>query len=158
MDENTKLLKADLLAGEILQLAHASLLIHLRFMERALCRLTFEPAPKGTISTDGQRFLYAPRHVLMRYRAEREAPARDYLHCVMHCIFRHMYLHGRVERVWWSLACDMVTEDLITGLGLRAAASQREAEQQAALAALRVSVRPFTAEKLYRHFLDHPLP
>lgn len=158
MDENTKLLKADLLAGEILQLAHASLLIHLRFMERALCRLTFEPAPKGTISTDGQRFLYAPRHVLMRYRAEREAPARDYLHCVMHCIFRHMYLHSRVERVWWSLACDMVTEDLITGLGLRAAASRREAEQQAALAALRVSVRPFTAEKLYRYFLDHPLP
>ena len=38
MDEQTKQRKADILAGEILQLAHASLLLHLRFTgaERAL--------------------------------------------------------------------------------------------------------------------------
>lgn len=35
MDEQTRKLKADLLAGEILQLAHASLLLRLRFMEGA---------------------------------------------------------------------------------------------------------------------------
>lgn len=48
MDEQAKKLKADLLAGEILRLAHASLLLHLRFMENALCRLEFAPVPKGT--------------------------------------------------------------------------------------------------------------
>ncbi len=158
MEQQTNKLKADLLAGEILQLAHATLLVHLRFMESALCRLRFEPMPKGTIWTDGQRFSYAPRHVLGRYRAEREAPARDYLHCVLHCVFRHMYLHSQVEQKWWSLACDMIVEDLIASLGVRCAASGREAAQQAALAPLREQVKPFTAEKLYRHFLDAPLP
>ena len=158
MDEQTKKLQADLLAGEILQLAHASLLIHLRFMERALCALSFEPMPKGTIATDGRGFRYAPRHVLLRCRAEREAPARDYLHCVLHCVFRHMYLHAKVERRAWSLACDMVVENLIAELNVRAAVTARQPEQQTALAPLREAVRPFTAEKLYRHFLNHPLP
>lgn len=83
MDQQTNKLKADLLAGEIMQLAHATLLVHLRFMENALCRLRFEPMHKGTVWTDGQRYSYAPRHVLGRYREEREAPARDYLHCVL---------------------------------------------------------------------------
>lgn len=158
MDDERKKLKADLLSGEILQLAHASLMLHLRFMEGALCRLNFTPMPKGSIWTDGQRFSYAPMHVLLRYKQERTAPARDYLHCVLHCVFRHMYLHGEVERNWWSLACDMVVEDLIAGLHLRAAAAARETTQQAALALYREAVRPFTAEKLYRHFLNNPLP
>ena len=158
MDEQTKNLKADRLAGEILQLALASLLLRLRFMESALGRLRFTPMPKGTLWTDGQRFSYAPMHVLLRYREERTAPARDYLHCVLHCVFRHMYLHGKVEQNAWSLACDMVVEDLIAGLQLRAAATQRELAQQTALAGLRERVQPFTAEKLYRFLLDHPLP
>ena len=158
MNEQTKKLNADMLSGEILQLAHASLLLHLRFMEGALCRLDFTPMPKGTIWTDGQRFSYAPMHVLLRYKQERTNPARDYLHCVLHCVFRHMYLHAPVEKQWWSLACDMVVEDLIASLRLRAAAVSRQAEQQAALAVFRDLIRPFTAEKLYRYFLDHPLP
>ena len=158
MDEQTKQLKADLLAGEILQLAHASLLLHLRFMEGALCRLEFAPMPRGTTWTDGRRYSYAPMHVLLRYKEERGNPARDYLHSVLHCVFRHMYLHTAVQRQWWSLACDMVVEDLIASLHLRAAAVSRERAQQEALAQLREKVRPFTAEKLYRHFLDHPLP
>lgn len=157
MNEQTKQLKADLLAGEILQLAHASLLLHLRFMEGALCRLVFSPIPKGTIWTDGQRFSYSPMHVLLRYKQERTNPARDYLHCVLHCVFRHMYLHTKVEKAWWSLACDMVVEDLIADLNLRGTMTVRQEEQRAALYALRERVNPFTAEKLYRHFLDHPL-
>ena len=49
MDEQSKKLKADLLAGEILQMAYASLLLHLRFMESALGRLSFSPMPKGSV-------------------------------------------------------------------------------------------------------------
>lgn len=158
MDEQTKKLKADLLAGEILQLAHASLLLHLRFMENALCRLEFTPMPRGTTWTDGRRYAYAPMHVLLRYKEERNNPARDYLHSVLHCVFRHMYLHSAVDRQWWSLACDMVTEDLIASLRLRGVEVEREKEQQKILSELRKQVSPFTAEKLYRFFLDHPFP
>ena len=69
-----------------------------------------------------------------------------------------MYLHGRVEKEAWSLACDMVVEDLIADLSLRATGAAREEEQQRALAPFRDKVRPFTAEKLYRSLLDNPLP
>ena len=158
MDEQTKKLKADVLAGEILQLAHASLLLHLRFMENALCRLSFTPMPKGTLWTDGTRFSYAPMHVLLRYKMERAYPARDYLHCVLHCVFRHMYLHAPVEKQSWSIACDMVVEDLIADLHLRSATVNRQDEQQAVLETFRSRIKPFTAEKLYRFFLDSPLP
>ena len=158
MDEQTRKLKADLLAGEILQMAQASLLLHLRFMESALGRLTFTPMPKGTSWTDGRLYSYAPRHVLMRYKAEAANPARDYLHSVLHCVFRHMYLHAPVEKQWWSLACDMIVEDLIAELALRAVTAGRQETQQAALQDYRGQVKPFTAEKLYRFFLNNPLP
>lgn len=158
MDEETRKLKADLLSGEILQMAYASLLLHLRFMENALGRLAFTPMPKGTVWTDGQRYSYSPMHVLLRYKAEQTNPARDYLHSVLHCVFRHMYLHGKVEKEAWSLACDMVVEDLIASLALRSTAVAREEEQQRSLAPFRDKVKPFTAEKLYRFLLDDPLP
>ena len=91
---------------------------------------SFTPMPKGTAWTDGQRYSYSPMHVLLRYKAEQTNPARDYLHSVLHCVFWHMYLHGRVEKEAWSLACDMVVEDLIADLSLRATAVAREEEQQ----------------------------
>ena len=156
MDEQAKNLQRDALAGEILLLARASLLLHLRFMESAIGRLSFEPLPKGTVATDGRRFLYSPQHVLLRYQIERTGPTRDLLHCVLHCVFRHMYLHKKVEPRVWSLACDMAVENLIADLSVRPALSPRQEEQQAALALLRPTVKPLTAEKLYRYYLDHP--
>lgn len=158
MDEETKKLKMDALAGDVLLLARASLLLHLRFMENAIGRLHFEPVPGGTIRTDGRRFLYSPRHVLLRYRMEKNAPARDFLHCVLHCVFRHMFLHRKVEERAWSLACDMTVENLIADLHVRAAVTARQEEQQAALETFRPHVKPLTAEKLYRYLTDHPLP
>ena len=157
MDAQTKQLKMDALSGEMLSLARGTLLVHLRFMERALCRLSFEPLPKGTLATDGQRYRYSPSYVLLRYRAERESAARDYLHCVLHCVFRHMYVHGKIERRWWSLACDVAVENIIAELDVRAVVTERQAEQQAYIASLRGEVKTLTAEKLYRYFLNHPL-
>ena len=157
MEEETKKLKLDALVGEILLLARASLLIHLRFMESAIGRLQFEPLPKGTVMTDGRRFLYAPRYVLLRYQEEKNAPVRDLLHCVLHCVFRHMFLHGKVNSRIWSLASDMMVENLIADLNVRSAVTERQGAQQAALEAFRPLVKPLTAEKLFRYLLDHPL-
>ena len=157
MEHQTKQLNAGVLSGEILDLARGTLLVHLRFMERAICQLVFEPMPKGTIATDGQRFRYSPTHVLLRYRAERESVARDYLHCVLHCVFRHMYVHGKIERRYWTLACDIAVEQIIAGLGVQSAVTGRQKEQQAYISSLRNEVKTLTAEKLYRYYLNHPL-
>lgn len=148
--------RMEALAGEIVSLSRASLVLHLRFMENAILRLTPVSSKKGSISVDGASYSYTPKHVLARYRKDSGTAARDYLHCVLHCLFRHMYVPTIKEKNYWNLACDIMVEDIITGLAVSSAAVDAEAEQQQIVAGLRREVKPFTAEKLYRYFVNDP--
>ncbi|MBR3136309.1 MAG: hypothetical protein IKG32_04745 [Clostridia bacterium] len=67
--------------------------------------------------------------MLLGYKADRAAPVRDYLHAVLHCVYRHMFVHSLVDQAAWDLACDIAVEHSITQLGLRAAEAAREARQ-----------------------------
>lgn len=84
--------KQDQLAREILTLARNTLLVNLRFLDAALSQFQWEPIETGTLMTDGKYILYNPHHVLSSYQCTKEIPVRDYLHIVLHCVFRHMYL------------------------------------------------------------------
>ena len=132
--------KCDQLAREVLKLSRNTLLVHLRFLDMAMSRL--RPAATDLaeligdgqgLVTDGQFLAYDPGFVLRRYRQAKELPVRDYLHVVLHCVFRHMYIHSLLDQPCWDLACDVAVEHTISGLGLRAAAAPREAAQQAEL-------------------------
>ncbi len=68
--------KMESLAAEIVSLSHASLVLHLRFMESALLRLNPVPAAKGTISVNGASYNYVPKHVLARYKKDSGTAAR----------------------------------------------------------------------------------
>ena len=150
--------RMEALAEEIVSLSRASLVLHLRFMESAILRLVPVPSPKGTLSVDGSAYSYAPKHVLARYKKDSGTAARDYLHCVLHCLFRHMYVPSVKEKNYWNLACDIMVEDLITSLGVPSTVVDAETEQQEVIDKLRREVRPFTAEKLYRYFVNDHLP
>ena len=148
--------QAETLAREILLLSRNTLLVNLRFLDAALSQFALTPASLP-FATDGQRLYYDPRHVLLRYKEEkeqsvREASVRNYLHLVMHCVFRHMYVHTLVDRTLWDLSCDIAVEEVTNGLLLPSTAAKRQEPQQAELARLRQTVKPLTAEKLYRHF------
>ena len=147
--------QAETLAREILLLSRNTLLVNLRFLDAALSQFTLTPAALP-FATDGQRLYYDPRHVLLRYKEEKEQSVRDYLHLVMHCVFRHMYVHTLVDRPLWDLACDIAAEEVVNGLDLPSAAAKRQEGQAAALDRLRKEAGQLTAEKLYRYFLDHP--
>ena len=147
--------QADSLAREVLLLSRNTLFVNLRFLDAALSQFIFTPAPLS-FATDGQRLYYDARHVLLRYKEEKEQAVRDYLHLVMHCVFRHMYIHTLVDRPLWNLACDIAVEEVINGLLLPCAAAKRQEQQWPELERLRDAVKQLTAEKLYRYFLDHP--
>ena len=147
--------QAETLAREILLLSRNTLLVNLRFLDAALSQITLTPAALP-FATDGQRLYYDPRHVLLRYKEEKEQSVRDYLHLVMHCVFRHMYIHTLVDKALWDLACDITVEEVVNGLGLSSAVARRQKRQAAELERLRGEVKQLTAEKLYRYFLDHP--
>lgn len=148
--------KASRLTGEILTQTQNTLRMYLRFLDGALNRLGTAIHAEIVYATDGQTLYYEPIHLLQRYRKEPDVITRDYLHVLLHCLLRHPFLHHRLERQWWDLACDITVEAVICALGLEALTTERQYRQQAVLEDLQRQVKHLTAEKLYRYFLDNP--
>ena len=147
--------KQNKLAEDVLHLSRNTLLVNLRFMDAALNELKLIPLDEVNLATDGQFIAYKPVYVLKRYKEEREEIVRAYLHMLFHSVFRHMFVHSLVDQDIWGLACDIAVEYVITGLGLKATTTHREALQKAQYADLEKKAGKLTAEKLYRYFLDH---
>ena len=152
MDEQLE--KRNKLAADVLTLSRNTLVVNLRFLDAAVSRLEPMQTEEISYATDGRTLAYDPRHILRQYKADRALCVRDYLHALLHCVFRHMFVHTLIDQPAWDLACDIAVEHTITGLGLKAASGGREARQQAELRKLEQTVGQLTAEKLYRHFLD----
>jgi len=151
--------RIDALAADVLRLARNNLLVNLRFLDAALHQLVPQAAKEApSLATDGAFLYYDPLHVLRSYQLAREIPVRNYLHLILHCVFRHMYVHTLVDHALWDLACDVAVENAVSELGLPSAAAPREAEQRQTLAELKNTVKRLTAETLYRHFMDAAPP
>ena len=155
-DNVKKFHQMEALAQDVLLLARNTLLVHLRFLDMALNQFTPASYP-GTLATDGQHLFYDAYYVLSAYKAERERSVRDYLHIVLHCVFRHLFISPDIDRRCWDLACDIAVESAINDLGLDCAACRRQTAQQEILRDLERQVTPLTAEKLYRHLVDRKL-
>lgn len=152
--------RMDALAQDVLKLCRNTLLVHLRFLDRALSMFVYIPCPDGVIpgtgiplrgglATDGKHLYYAPKWVLRRYRGEQEALTRDYLHVVFHCVFHHAFVNTLIDIPLWNLACDIAVESAIEDLHIACTAARRSAEQQAAIARLRKEIKQLSAEKIY---------
>ena len=127
------------------------LLVNLRFLDAALNQLELRPVAASSLLTDGEHLCYRPEWVLRTFQTAKEIPVRDYLHVVMHCIFRHMYMSPSIEREYWDLACDIAAEYVITGLGIKAAEAPRQEEQRQYFKAFQHDLNHVTAEKLYAY-------
>ena len=155
-DQVDRFQQADDLARDILRLTQNTLLVNLRFLDLALSQFQLSSYP-GTLATDGEHLFYDTYYVLSSYKSERGKNVRDYLHIVLHCVFRHLFAGGDLDRRCWDLACDIAVESAIDELHLESAACNRALAQEETLKELRSQVRPLTAEKLYRYFLDRHL-
>ena len=155
MDEQIE--KRNKLAADVLRLSRNTLLVNLRFLDAALNQLQPQAVEGLTLATDGEVLAYDPAHVLRKYKDEREAVTRAYLHMVLHGVFRHMFVHTLVDHHVWDLACDIAVEYVIAGLGLKAATIRRELLQKSVYEELQKEIKQLTAEKIYRCFLDKQL-
>ena len=153
-EEEKKAEKAEKLARDILILSRNTLLVNLRFLDLALGSLSLIPIGESTLLTDGRHLLYNPKHVLKNYVLAKEIPVRDYLHIVLHCVFKHMYMNPSLDRPAWDLACDIAVENVIGELGLRAAEALRESRQEKCLSELKRNLKFLTAEKIYAWLRD----
>lgn len=156
---NEKTEKLNKLAKDVLILSRNTLLVNLRFLDAALSQFELIPIEESTLLTDGKHILYNPRHILENYKAAKEIPVRDYLHIVMHCVFRHMFIDPTLNRVYWDLACDIAVENMITELNLKSVIAARERQQVPYIDAIKKELGMVTAEKIYsylRQFMPDP--
>ena len=138
------------LAENIMTLARNTLMVHLRFMDRAISHLTLTCDGEIPFATDGLALYYEPWTVLQRYQAEPNAVNRDMMHALLHCVFRHWFVGQDIDRARWDAACDAAVECAISDLHSPVLQSQREVNQLMTLEMLRREVGTMTAERIYR--------
>jgi len=154
MQDNPRLFE---LADQVMTLSRNAIVMNLRFMDMAVFRLRTEPADT-TLATDGRYLFYGPAHMLRRYMRDEALPARDTLHVLLHCVFRHPFIDTLVDRRLWDLAADIAVEAMIASLALPRFEAGRELNQRPIVDALTEKLGLLTAEKLYHFFRDNPPP
>lgn len=111
------------MARRALELTRSELYLELRYMRAALGALVPTPAGRRLgFAADGVRLCFGPGWVLTIYRNNRRYLPRAYLHSVLHCVFRHLWLRGARDEAVWNLACDIAVEQVIDRLGVPALA------------------------------------
>ena len=141
------------LAGEVLNLSRNSLVIKLRFMDKAISMLEFVPVDRiSGIAVDGQHVYYDPIFVLKAFSKKQTLPARYLLHMILHCVFQHFWISTSVNQRLWDLACDIAIENTINDLDIQALEHPRIEEQMKTIERLSSKLRYMTADMLYRYF------
>ncbi len=146
------------LANKLMELTKSNLLVNMRFLDMALNRLTVFPLWGTPYATNGVQMCYEPKHVLARYKMERELVTRDYLHILLHCVFRHMYVSPGVDHTCWDLACDIMVEYVITELEIKAVTARRQKVQRAEIKQLERLIGTLTTEKIYHFYKALGMP
>ena len=98
--EQEKQKKTEKIAAEIIQMSKNKLLVNMRFMDMALNQFRMAPKPEVTPFTacDGDVYLYDPAHILNAYMLDENLPIRNFLHSVLHCVFKHFYVNTLVNQ------------------------------------------------------------
>lgn len=145
---NDKLLT---LSRDVLLLSRNTLLVNLRFLDMALSQFELVPSSDVNFATDGKHIFFNPKYILKRYTTKQNVSAHDYLHLVMHCVFRHMYVDPSINRDIWNVACDIAVENIINDLDISAADDGRRSSQTRFIHKVQANVKQMTAEKIYAY-------
>ena len=143
------------LAKEVLSVARNTLVINLRFMDKAISMLDMhESFVAKDISVNGQSVIYNPIFVLKSFSQERELVPRMYLHMILHCVYQHFWISSEIDEEIWDLACDIAVEQTINDMDLDAVRTANSELQLAEIDKLRSKVKYITADMLYLYFLS----
>ena len=147
------------LAREVIALAQSTLMVHLRFLDRALACLKPVSHEQLWFATDGLHLYYDPWYVLGKYKWEQNVINRALLHTLLHCVFRHSFIGKEIDRPRWDLACDIAVESTISGFDEPFLAVRRTGQQAGLLALLSQELPvPLTAERVYRWLGEQEIP
>lgn len=139
------------LALSAVEQARSSLMAATPFMDVALWCLPFERGSlQASLGCDGWALFVDPARMVARYRENPSEVVRDYLHAILHCVFRHPFDSGHDLAPAWDAACDIAVEATameLVGKGFR---SSSDPARERALARLREACPSLTAGALYK--------
>ena len=107
--------REDELACDIVEECRVQLMLKFRFLDLALWRMELAPLRAGAryaLATDAKRVAVDPPRVIARFDESFDELVRDYLHMVMHCVFRHPFDKNHNHKEAWSLTCDIIVENV----------------------------------------------
>ena len=147
--------EADRIASQILTLTRNGLFVSLRFLDLALCQFEYINSEKiRGIATTGQHIVYNSQYVIESYMKDRQSLSRDYLHMVLHCVFRHPFVSENLHEEYWNLAADIAVETIIDELDLKQTSTNDCDEVREEVARIEKMMRHVTAEQIYQMLLS----
>lgn len=142
----------DRLGADIIDECRVQLMLKFRFLDLALWRMSLEPLRVHAaypLATDGRRVAYDPPRVIARFRESFEESVRDYLHLVMHCIFRHPFDENHDNREAWSLTCDIIVENAVMDMCGGRFESEDDVRRREVISEIRMLVGKLLPNKVY---------
>lgn len=145
-------LEENRLGADIIDECRVQLMLKFRFLDLALWRMSLEPLRVHAaypLATDGRRVAYDPPRVIARFRESFEESVRDYLHLVMHCIFRHPFDENHDNREAWSLTCDIIVENAVMDMCGGRFESEDDVRRREVISEIRMLVGKLLPNKVY---------
>lgn len=150
------------LSEKIINAAHNSILLKLRFLEIAMGNLEWVPSNKLMLvegrgyACDGKSIYYDPECMLEDFKRDQERIVNLYLHVILHMIFHHNYEYDKKNTAAWDLATDIAVWAVMMDLDIYKDSSDEDAERRLKLKTLKKRCPQLSAQKLYRLFLLEP--
>lgn len=149
-----KIEKISKLAKDVLSVSRNTLVINLRFMDKAISMLDVQESLLiKDVSVNGKLIVYNPVFILKAFSRERELVPRMYLHMILHCVYQHFWIGTGANKDYWDLACDIAVEQTINDMDLDSVRTSSSELQAAVINSFRQKVKYITADMLYRYFL-----
>ena len=171
------IVKANNLAKDILVMSRNKLFVNFRFLESAISRLKIEPIFENSklfeiynetknseknisneiMTTDGEVIKYNFVNVFNQYKNDKNSITRSYLHTILHCINRHLFVGKLVNQTCWDLACDIAVENIINEFNIKDFEVKNQMFQKEIFNDLKINIKILTAEKIYKYYLEKDL-
>ena len=146
-------LDEDRLGADIIDECRVQLMLKFRFLDLALWRMELDPLRVHAaypLATDAKRVAYDPPRVIARFRESFDESVRDYLHLVMHCIFRHPFDESHDNREAWSLTCDIIVENAVMDMCGGRFESEDDVRRREVVSEIRMLVGRLLPNKVYK--------
>ena len=143
------------LALDVVGEARMKLMMAFRFLNTALWKMpTVVSSHPMALATDGKQLIVSPLYTIARFQEGMNEITRDYLHLLLHCVFRHPLDEEHINAAAWSLACDVVVESIALEMTEQRCVCANDTQRREAIAAIQKDLGHLSPAKLYRIFAD----